>query len=144
MLTGGREPALAVPDFRGSGAAAALMATFNQTLYADLEVSGLFKMVSKSMMPRQAPQQPSDFREPPPPQAQPARRGRREPPQPTTGGGFWLRDWSSPPASANYLAFGYAAAAERRAGAFRLAVQPGAGERLRRADVRQALFRNFG
>jgi hypothetical protein len=109
VITEGQRPALAVPDFRGTGSSAPLMATFNQTLYADLESSGLFKMVSKSMMPAQAPQQPSDFKEPAAAPAQPARRGRREPPQPTSGGGFWMRDWSSPPAGANYLAFGYAA-----------------------------------
>ena len=31
-------------------------------------------------------------------------------PQPTNGGGRWMQDWSSPPAQANYLAFGYTAA----------------------------------
>jgi len=44
-----------------------------------------------------------DFREQPPPQ--PTRPGQ----QPRNGGGAWLSDWSSPPVSANYLAFGYTA-----------------------------------
>lgn len=101
----GQRPAMAVADFRGSGAAQGVMAAFNQTLWDDLEGSGLFKMVPRTSYPVQTPQQPSDFREPPPPQ--PVRRGR--PAQPASGNGFWLRDWASPPTSANYLAFGYAA-----------------------------------
>jgi TolB protein len=104
-LTQGERPAIAVPDFRGSGAAQPLMGAFNQTLYSDLDSSGIFKMVPKTMYPLQAPQQPSDFREPPP---QPESRRRRQQ-QPPTGGGLWLSDWSSPPVSANYLAFGYTA-----------------------------------
>lgn len=110
VLEGGKRPALAVPDFKGAGGAAPFMAAFNETLANDLEGSGLFKMVSKSMMPLDVPQQPSDLREPPPPQSESARRGRRrEPPQPQSGNGRWLSDWSSPPVNANYLALGYAA-----------------------------------
>lgn len=109
-LTAGEKPAMAVPDFRGSGAAQNLMGAFNQTLWGDLSGSGLFKMVPKTSYPLQAPQQPSDFREPPPPQPAPVRRGRRVPPPPATGNGLWLRDWSSPPVDAYYLAFGYTAA----------------------------------
>ena len=102
-LEGGSRPAIAVPDLRGSGAAQPLMNAFNETLYNDLDASGLFKMVPKTMYPLQVPQQPSDFREQPP--TQPARPGQ----QPSNGGGAWLSDWSSPPVSANYLAFGYTA-----------------------------------
>ena len=102
-LEGGNRPAIAVPDLRGSGAAQPLMNAFNETLYNDLDASGLFKMVPKTMYPLQVPQQPPDFREQPPPQ--PARPGQ----QPRNGGGAWLSDWSSPPVSANYLAFGYTA-----------------------------------
>jgi len=102
-LEGGARPAIAVPDMRGSGAAQPLMNAFNETLYNDLDASGLFKMVPKTMYPLQVPQQPSDFREQPAPQ--PSRPG-----QPArNGGGTWLSDWSSPPVSANYLAFGYTA-----------------------------------
>jgi len=108
ILKAGQQPALAVPDFRGAGGAGPLIGTFNQTLFADLESSGLFKMVSKSMMPQQVPQQPTDFQTPPPPRTETRRRGRQLP-QPTSGNGLWLTDWSSPPASANYLAIGYAA-----------------------------------
>lgn len=104
VLEGGKRPAIAVPDFNGAGGAAPLMDTFNRTLWTELEESGLYRMVSKSMMPLKVPQQPTDFQEPP---AQPARRGRRA--QPTSGGGLWLQDWAAPPPSANYMAVGYAA-----------------------------------
>jgi TolB protein len=39
----------------------------------------------------------------------PRARGRQQISQPQTGGGRWMSDWSGPPASANYLAFGYTA-----------------------------------
>lgn len=102
-LEGGARPVIAVPDLRGSGAAQPLMNAFNETLYNDLDASGLFKIVPKTMYPLQAPQQPSDFREQP--ASQPTRPGQ----QPPNGGGSWLSDWSSPPVSATYLAFGYTA-----------------------------------
>ena len=102
-ITKGERPAIAVPDLRGGGAAQPLMNAFNETLYNDLDGSGIFKMVPKTMYPLQVPQQPSDFHEQPPPQ--PTRPGQA----PRTGGGAWLSDWSSPPVSANYLAFGYTA-----------------------------------
>lgn len=102
-LEGGARPAIAVPDLRGSGAAQPLMNAFNETLYNDLDASGIFKMVPKTMYPLQVPQQPSDFRE------APAQQATRPGQQPRTGGGTWLSDWSSPPVSANYLAFGYTA-----------------------------------
>jgi TolB protein len=103
MIQGGARPAIAVPDLRGSGAAQPLMNAFNETLYNDLDASGLFKIVPKTMYPLQVPQQPPDFREQPAPQ--PTRPGQ----PPPNGGGAWLSDWSSPPVSANYLAFGYTA-----------------------------------
>lgn len=65
-LTQGEKPGIAVPDFRGSGNAQPLMNAFNEVLFSDLESSGLFKMIPKSMYPLQVPQQPGDFREPPP------------------------------------------------------------------------------
>jgi TolB protein len=102
-ITGGSFTKIAVPDLRGSGAAQQFMNGFNETLYNDLDASGLLKMVPKTMYPLQAPQQPSDFREPP--AAQSSRPGQ----QPANGSGLWLSDWSSPPVSANYLVFGYTA-----------------------------------
>src|SRR5579871_5252937 len=101
-IVSGARPVIAVPDLRGSGAAQSLMNAFNQTLYGDLDASGIFKMAPKSMYPLQVPQQPSDFREAP--AAQTTRAGPA-----ANGGGTWLTDWSSPPVSANYLAFGYTA-----------------------------------
>src|ERR1039457_626751 len=88
-LEGGARPAIAAPDLRGSGAAQPLMNAFNETLYNDLDASGIFKMVPKTMYPLQVPQQPSDFREQPAPQ--PTRPGQ----QPRNGGGAWLSDWCS-------------------------------------------------
>lgn len=90
---GGEKPSIAVPDFRGAGAAQSYMAVFNQTLFSQLQDSALFKMAPKTVYPLRIPQQPADFREPVNGQSQ----------------GVWLTDWSGPPVSANYLAFGYTA-----------------------------------
>jgi TolB protein len=111
----GDRPVIAIPDLQGSGAAQPFMAAFNQTLWSDIAGSGVLRMASKSYYPRNNPQQPSDFKEPPPEQPEPAparTRGKRTPPpppQPRSGGGYWMQDWSSPPVQANYLAFGYTA-----------------------------------
>lgn len=86
-------PAIAVPDFRGTGEAQRFMDVFNQTLFADLQGSGVLKMVPKTLYPLQVPQQPNDFKQP-------------------VGGtkqGPWLTDWSGAPVNARYLAFGYTA-----------------------------------
>lgn len=95
-ITKGDRTRIAVPDFRGSGEAQALMGVFNQTLWGDLESSGLFDMAPKSLYPLRTPQRPDDFRPPAP--------GRRDP----NFHGLWLHDWADPPVNANYLAFGYA------------------------------------
>src|ERR1043165_1715602 len=58
----GGKPKLAVTDFRGGGRSAAFMSTFNSTLFTDLQNSGLFDMVSKSLYPLQPPQRAEDFR----------------------------------------------------------------------------------
>ncbi len=58
---------MAVPDFRGSGASQSFMGAFNETLFSDLQNSGLFEMVAKGMYPLQVPQRPEDFRQPPAP-----------------------------------------------------------------------------
>src|SRR5579883_1910910 len=109
---GGEIPTIAVPDLRGVADAQGLMPAFNQTLWSDISGSGVVKMASKSYYPKFIPQQPADFTAPAPaPAPQPARRGRPAPAieTPTNGGGHWLTDWSGPPVSANYLAFGYTA-----------------------------------
>src|ERR1035438_4436264 len=103
---------IAIPDLRGTGDAQNFMAAFNETLSADIKTSGMVKVVARTSLPTFVPQQPSDFQQPPSPSAAPT-RGRKQPPQPvvpTTGGGRWMQDWSSPPAQANFLAFGYTAA----------------------------------
>jgi TolB protein len=92
------KPALAVTDIRGSGAAQPLMNAFNETLYNDLDGSGLFKMVPKGMFPLNNPQQASDL------------KGVQSPENvPTNARGYYLSDWSGPPTQAGYLAFGYTA-----------------------------------
>jgi TolB protein len=92
--------ALAVPDLRGSGEAQQYMNAFNQTLWNDLDSAGIFHMVPKSLYWLQVPQQPSDFR-PQPPASRSTSNVR------PNGQGLWLSDWTSPPVSARYLAFGY-------------------------------------
>ena len=67
---------LAVPDFKSSSSEpenAALLKTFNDTLWNDLDVSGVVELVSKSFYPLQIPGQPIDVNFPawnaPPPNA---------------------------------------------------------------------------
>ena len=101
-------PVIALPDLRGSGDAQRYMATFNQTLFDDIQGSGYLKVAPKTSYPLNVPQQPGDFVTPPP-AAPPVRSRRGEIVRPPNGGGRWLIDWSGPPVSANYLAFGYTA-----------------------------------
>jgi TolB protein len=101
----GQRPVIAIPDLRGSGDAQRFMNVFNETLWNEVQQSGLFKMSPKSMYPLRLPQQPPDFRPPSMPTTAP-KRGQA--PQPVSNGP-WLTDWSSPPVNAQYLAFGYTA-----------------------------------
>src|SRR5580658_2086666 len=87
IVGGNDRPKIAVPDFRGTGAAQTWMAAFNSTLNSELAGSGAFTMIDKSYYPVNIPQQPSDFKI----------------------GGATLKDWSNPPAGATHLAFGYSA-----------------------------------
>jgi TolB protein len=103
VITSAERPAIAVADMRGSGDAQQHMDAFNSTLWDELANAGVLKMVAKSLYPLEVPQRPQDFK--PPTTATPARRGL-PPPQPVRNGP-WLTDWSGPPVSANYLAFGY-------------------------------------
>ena len=61
IMKSGGKGAIAVPDFRGSGAAAPLMSAFNQTLWDELDGSGLFRMVPKTSYPLNVPQRPEDW-----------------------------------------------------------------------------------
>jgi TolB protein len=100
---------VAIPDLRGAGDAQQFMVAFNQTLWSDIDGSGIVTVAAKTLYPVFTPQQPADFQQP----ANPAELPK--PPHPgemvaaPTGGGRWMSDWSTPPLSANYLAFGYAA-----------------------------------
>jgi TolB protein len=82
----GERPVIAVADMHASGAAEQYMATFNKTLWEELENSGQIRLAPKTSYPLQVPQQDSDFKPP-----------------------LMFSDWTRPPVSANYLAFGYAA-----------------------------------
>jgi len=93
-ITGGEKPSIAVPDFRGAGAAQPFMDAFNRTLFTELQNSGQLKMVPKTVYPLNVPQQPPDFK----------------PPSGGVSQGPWLTDWSGPPVNAKFLAFGYTAA----------------------------------
>ena len=73
---------LAVPDFKpstGDPQNAALLKTFNDTLWNDLDVSGVVELVSKSFYPLQIPGQPVDVN---------------------------FLAWNAPPPNAAMLAFG--------------------------------------
>jgi TolB protein len=75
-------PKIAVPDFKaanGDPQSVPLATVFNQTLWYDLDNSGVFDMVAKSFYPSQVPGQPSEL------QAKP---------------------WSDPPPNAGVLTFG--------------------------------------
>ncbi len=110
-LPEGQRPAMAIPDIRGDAQAQPFMSAFNQTLWDDVQGSGFFRMIPKTMYPKANPQQASDWRQPPPAVQEPPRRGGRaqQPTAPQDGGGYWMTDWSSPPVSADYMAFGYTA-----------------------------------
>jgi TolB protein len=90
-ISGGALPHLAVPDLRGSGDAQQFMSVLNQTLWDDLNGSGMLKLVAKTLYPTAIPQQPSDLL------------------QGATGQSSAMAAWSGPPVSADYLAFGYSA-----------------------------------
>ena len=73
---------LAVPDFKAANSdpqTAPLNTVFNQTLWNDLDNSGIFEMVSKSFYPLQTPGSPNEIK---------------------------LDAWSNPPANASFVAFG--------------------------------------
>src|ERR1039457_6187166 len=103
-------PAIAIPDFRGSGDAQKFMAAFNETLSADVKACGRLRIVAKTSLPTFVPQQPADFQRPTPPDQSPARgRKKQSPPAtvPTTRGGACTHGWWRRPAQGNQLASGY-------------------------------------
>jgi len=104
-ITGGTKSAIALPDFRGAGGASRFAAVFNQTVFGDVQRSGMLEMAAKSFYPLNPPQQEGDLRAPVT-AAQPRRGAAPEAPN---CNGRCLTDWSSPPLNANYLGFGYLA-----------------------------------
>ncbi|MCL4793652.1 MAG: PD40 domain-containing protein [Bryobacteraceae bacterium] len=105
ILKGGTVRKIALPDFRAAGGAAPLAAVFNQTVFDDIQRSGLLEPAAKSFYPLNPPQQESDLRATPEPR--PARRGAA--PETPNCGGLCLSDWANPPVEAAYLGFGYLA-----------------------------------
>jgi TolB protein len=97
IITPGARASIAVPDFRGDSRAQEFMASFNDTLWDDLEGSGVFAMAPKSLYPAVVPQQPSDFH------PDSARRVASSRP------GLWMQDWRLPPTRASFVTVGYAA-----------------------------------
>jgi TolB protein len=103
----GGKGAMAVPDFRGAGEAQALMPVFNTTLWEELDGSGLFRMVPKTLYPLAVPQRPEEWRSE---ESRPAPPRRPSPMPDTRELGLRMRDWSGPPVSATYMPIGYTAA----------------------------------
>jgi TolB protein len=97
---------MAVPLFRGAGGAQAVMGTFNQVLWSELDTSGKFRMVPRTTYPLNTPQRPEDWKPDAPPAAVP--KGARAPQTPPDYG-LHLRDWAGPPVNASYMALGYTA-----------------------------------
>jgi TolB protein len=81
------------------------MPVFNETLWSELETSGLFRMAPRTSYPLTFPQRPEEWKSeesrPAPP-----RRGQ---PADTRELGLRLRDWSGPPVNATYMPIGYTA-----------------------------------
>ncbi len=93
------KPHVAVPDFRATGAAASLIASFNSTVASDLQGSPAINFIPKTLYPLQIPQQPSDLIAgvAPPSGGAVTIQGNR------------LSDWSLPPVTTNFLGIGYGA-----------------------------------
>ncbi len=105
----GGKGSMAVPDFRGVGEAQPLMAVFNQTLWDELEGSGIFRMVPKTSYPLNVPQRPEDRLTEESRAPQNTRPGSAAAAQATRDLGRRLRDWSGPPVTATYMPIGYTA-----------------------------------
>jgi TolB protein len=77
---------IAVTDMHGSGAAQQYMDVFNKTVWDELGNAAQIRLAPKTSYPADLPQQPGDFKPP-----------------------VLFSNWTRPPVSANYLAFGYTA-----------------------------------
>ncbi|MEO5922618.1 MAG: hypothetical protein ABIR70_02215 [Bryobacteraceae bacterium] len=94
ITAGDSKGRIAVPDFKGKGAAQAYMSIVNDTIWNDLADSGVVDLVPKTSYPLDVPQSPAEFRPPSVVNGQ------------TIKNGMWLTDWSASPVSANYLGIG--------------------------------------
>lgn len=107
LMGKGGKGVMAVPEFRGSGSAQQFMPVFNQTLWDELEGSGLFRMAPRTSYPLNAPQRPQDWM---PEETRPATGTRptaTETAQAQRELGRRLRDWAGPPVGASYMPVGY-------------------------------------
>ena len=87
---------IALPSFRVTPDSAELMKAFDDTLWNDLDNSGIIELVSKSFYPQQQPATPAEvFRT----EMQKPPRGRSEIP-------VRVSDWARPPANAHMVALG--------------------------------------
>jgi len=94
IITIGDQARIAIPDFRGKGAAQPLMNIFNETVWNDVADAGVLDMVAKTNYPLDVPQSPADLRPPSVINGQ------------TVSNGMWLTDWSREPVRTNYLGIG--------------------------------------
>jgi TolB protein len=96
VVTGAQQsPRIAVPDMQGTADSREHVATFNNTLWNDLNSSAQFEMVSKSLYPRTAPRRQEELQVGD--QGMPGDPGAR---------GLFLSGWALPPVQTHYLAFG--------------------------------------
>jgi TolB protein len=94
IVGGDRKGRIAIPDFKGKGAAQPFMSVFNETVWNDIADSGILDLVAKTSYPLEVPQSPAEFRPPSVVNGQNVKNGP------------WLTDWSGSPVSANYLGVG--------------------------------------
>ena len=98
---------IAVPDFEPSstqGNSSALLKTFDDTLFSDLENAGIFDVVSKSFIPATPPGNPQELCAAPQNALAPAESAPGQQPQQQTCPG--LSVWGNPPPNAAVVAFG--------------------------------------
>jgi TolB protein len=109
LLGKGGKGVMAVPEMRGTGAAQQFMPVFNQTLWDELDGSGLFRMAPRTSYPLNVPQRPEDWM----PEETRAGTGTRPTSAATAQAqrelGRRLRDWAGPPVGATYMTLGYTA-----------------------------------
>ena len=127
-------PAIAVADMRGTGDAQRNMDTFNSTLWDELAKRRHFEDGGQERVPARSPAAPAGF--------QAAHCScQRAPRNAACTQRPWLTDWSGPPVSANYLAFGYTAVQDNRLVLFGWLFNTGQPDVDQRPGDRQTVLR---